>query len=301
MVDKNDLFLSSEVRFVEEDDKHQYFNLKDVEYTSVSKMLERIKQPFDRNKISSNMAVSISKESGLSVEKEKINLLNEWDVKKDNSIKKGNFVHHGLEDYCLTGKYDPILEKPILLLKDILKGYYRFFPEQLLHSHTFKCAGTADLLLMRQNSKVPIIDIVDYKTNAEKGIQFDSIKRDDNGIILKHYNRYFLPPFDYLESCNFVLYSLQLSIYAYMIIERLGYRIGKLNLFFVDNKFNAKIIPVPFMYQEAKMICEMNINLKKLPSLSKAINVMPEQKIQKQNIIDSSSDGFDINNIIEDW
>jgi hypothetical protein len=259
----NDLFLSSEI--VYQDKTHQYFNLEGVEYKSVSRALNGIKVPFDRMKMSGIMANKIAMEQGISVEKAQEGLLKQWDKKKDDSIDKGNYVHDSMERYSLSGKYDEEMKDAVMFLQDILKDYYRFYPEVIIHSHTYRMAGRTDMALQRQNSKVPVIDFLDYKSNSEKGIQFDSIGRKT--IPIRHYNKFFLPPFDYLEDCNYTLYALQLSIYAFMAIERLGIKVGKLAILFVDNDFQPSLIPIPFMYQEAKMICEMNIQTKQLPKV----------------------------------
>jgi hypothetical protein len=107
---------------------------------------------------------------------------------------------------------------------------------------------------------------MDYKTNESKGIQFDSISRKD---VVKHYNKYLLPPFDHLEACNYIIYSLQLSIYAFMAMETLGIRVGKLAIIFFDNNFTPTYIPVPFMYHEAELLCRLNMTRKELPKSTK--------------------------------
>ena len=264
MVTGNDFFLQSEINYI--DKTHQYFNLTGEEYKSVSRGLNSLKVPFDAKGMSAKMAIKIAADEGITVDQAKANLLAEWDSKRDNSIVKGNYVHDSFENYTLKGVYDDEMRESVMFLQHILNDYYRFFPEVIIHSHTYRMAGRTDLALQRQKSKVPVIDFIDYKSNIEKGIQFDSIGRKT--IPIRHYNRFFLPPFDYLEDCNYTLYSLQLSIYAFMAMERLNVKIGKLAILFVDNDFKPSLIPVPFMYQEAKMICEMNITQKQLPGVA---------------------------------
>ena len=260
----NDPFLQSDIIY--KDDTHQYFNQSDEEYKSVTRALDGIKVPFDSARMSSIMAGKYAAEHGITESQAQQAILASWAGKKDRSIDKGNYVHDSFERYTLNGTYDEDMADSVAFLKKILLEHYRFYPEVIIHSHKYKMAGRTDLALMRQKSKNPVFDFYDYKSNIEKGIQFDSISRKDNPV--KHYNRFLLPPFEYLEDCNYTIYSMQLSIYAFMAMDSdPNIRIGRLGIIFVDNDFKPSMIPVPFMYQEAKMICEMNITRKALPKV----------------------------------
>jgi hypothetical protein len=249
------------------------------------------------------MAPSLASEHGISVDQAKQDILDEWRENLKDSSDKGDYIHDGLENWMNTGKHEEDMKKPVDFLAPILKEYYHFYPEVLLHSHDYKLAGKTDLILQRQKSKDPVFDFLDYKTNMKKGICYDSIKRVPE---IKHYNRYLLPPFEYLEDCNYNIYCLQLSLYAFMAMNRLNLRIGKLQIIFFDNNFDGHIIPVPFMFHEAKVLCEMNITRKQLPC------VIEEQKLDGQKIksmIGTESvpfpetvvNGFDPKNVTEDW
>jgi hypothetical protein len=256
----SDMFLQDEIIY--QDKTHQYFNKQGIEYTGVTKLLKSIQVPFDRQGVSLMMAKSIAEESGISTEQAQRELLADWDKTSNSSLDKGNYVHDGLEKYALTGKYEEDLAESVHYMQNIFKQYYRFYPEVLLHSHKYKTAGRTDLVLQRQKNKSPVLDFMDYKTNESKGIQFDSISRKD---VVKHYNKYLLPPFDHLEACNYIIYSLQLSVYAFMAMDTLGIRVGKLAIIFFDNSFVPTYIPVPFMYHEAELLCQLNITRKELP------------------------------------
>lgn len=286
----NDPFFQDEIIF--KADTHQYFNKQNEEYKSVSRALKGIQVPFDREGMSSRMAKKLAEENGISESQAKKDLLEQWDNKKDNSIDKGNYVHDSLERYAIKGTYDDEMKEVTEFLLRILKEHYRYFPETIIYSHKYKMAGRTDLSLVRQKSKNPVLDFLDYKSNAEKGIQFDSIGRKE--IPIRHYNRFLLPPFDYLEDCNYTTYSLQLSIYAFMAMESLNVRIGRLGILFVDNDFKPSLIPVPFMYQEAKMICEMNISQKQLPEIQEKLLPSSTTPMPVFN-------SFSLTDIKEDW
>lgn len=273
-----DMFMQDEITFNEK--THQYFNKDGVEYASVSRCLKNLQVPFDREGMSRRIAQSISADTGVTVEQAQKELLAEWDDKKDSSINKGNYVHDGLEDYAKTGKVWELLEVPVAYMQAIFKQYYRFYPEVLLYSHKYKVAGRTDLILQRQKSRIPVYDITDYKSNESKGIVFDSIGRKE--AELKHYNRYLLPPLDYIEACNYVIYALQLSVYAFLLLDRGNCKIGKLAIIFFDNEFKPTYIPVPFMYHEAKIICEHNLILKPLPTVSGSVDLKSLDPIRQE-------------------
>jgi len=260
----NDLFLSDEIIYTDID--HVYKNLVGEQYTSVTRLIKSIKVPFDSRFISGQMAAKVAEDTGVTKAEAQKDILSSWDETRESSIVRGHYVHDSLERYLTDGSFDKEMEPAVKVLGNILKEYTRFYPEQLLYSHKYKVAGRCDLILQRQKSKSsPVFDIIDYKSNESKGIVFDSINRKN--VAIRHNNKYFLHPLEHLEECNYTEYALQLSIYAFLVMERLGFRIGKLNIMFIDNDFIPHIIPVPFMYHEAKLLCEVNLNRKELPEI----------------------------------
>ena len=245
------------VRFEEKD--HRYFNRVDKELKSVSRVIEGVKTPFDAQKMSSLMAPGDQKKQQ--------EILAEWERAKDSSIVRGNWIHDELEQYSLVGKYDPKLKDVVRQLQPIFKSGYKYYTEALTHSMEYMVAGQSDLVVQRQKNEHPVFDFYDYKTNESKGIEFDSIAWKKTPP--KHYNRYMLPPFDHLEDCNYIHYSLQLSIYAYMSAITWGCRIGKLAILYIDNDLKLNTYPVPYMKLEAETLLKYNLSLKPLPEMAK--------------------------------
>jgi len=245
------------VRF--ERKKHQYFNQANKELKSVSRVIGGVKTPFDAQKISSLMARGDQKKQQ--------QILAEWEQAKNSSIVRGNWIHDNLESYLLTGEYDQKLKDVVTQLQPIFKGGYKYYTEALIHSMKHMVAGQSDLVVQRQRNDQPVFDFYDYKTNEAKGIEFDSINRKK--VPVKHYNRYMLPPFDHLEDCNYIHYSLQLSIYAFMSQLTWGCRIGKLAILYIDNDLKLNIYPIPYMKLEAELLLEHSATLKQLPEMAK--------------------------------
>ena len=145
------------------------------------------------------------------------------------------------------------------------KRAYKFYPEALVYSTQYMIAGQSDLVIQRtMQKKRALFDFYDYKTNLEKGIQFTSMGRKDG--LIKHYNRFLLHPVDHLEDCNYNLYSLQLSIYAYLAQTSWNIRVGRLAIIYINRNMQARLYPVPYMRHEAKAICDNWLEKKPLPA-----------------------------------
>ena len=246
-------------------DTHQYFDRDSNEYQSVTRILKKIQIPFDKDKVSGFMAVSIAKEKGISVEQAKAELLSQWEAKRDSSTDRGLGIHKGIEYFLTTGNKIIELAGVINYLSEIIKPAYRYYSEIILYDKSTKIAGQTDLVVQRQKTPDSVYDFYDYKTNEAKGIQFDSIGRKTD--IDKHYNKYFLSPLDHLEDCNYNLYSLQLSLYAYLAQTTYGIRVGRFGIIFIDNDMKVQMFPVPYLKMEAASLVFHMSRLNDLPTM----------------------------------
>ena len=247
---------SSEVTF--EPKYHRYHNTSGQEYRSVSKLLNSIEVPFDRQGISMAMAKGSKAKQA--------EILAEWDRKRDSSIERGNWIHDNLEKFHKLGICDDALSPVVQQIKPLYKDYFRVYTEVLVSNSEYKVAGQTDLVVQRQRSKNSLYDFYDYKTNESKGIQFDSIGRKKHPW--SHYNKFFLHPLDHIENCNYNRYSLQLSLYACIAQRQYGIHIGRLALIFIDNELRVHIYPVPFLRFEAEVLLEHSTKaLKPLPQI----------------------------------
>ena len=244
---------------------HKYNLRKDgSEFRSVTRGLKSIKEPFDAKGISFAMAKrELGNMDFKLIQKRAEEIREEWRLKADNAASYGTDVHKVCEDYLKTGIYDPGYEKLIQGINSIIHGAYHVFSERIFYSEKHKMAGTGDLSIIRQKMKYPVMDFYDFKTNIEKGIVFDSAKRI-NGELVKHYNRFLLHPVDYLEDCNYNLYALQLSIYAYMAQITYNVRVGRTGILFINKEFSLEVIPVPYMRMEAEMVLDHVSGLKSI-------------------------------------
>jgi hypothetical protein len=238
-----------------------------VNFRRVSHVLNSLQEPFDSKGISRNMALSKIKSgegNGKTVDQVQAEILAQWDEARDESSIHGTAVHKVCEDFFNLGVVTPGFQRLCSSLKELMDSYMKIEMEVIVYLRRALLAGTIDKRCRRQKFGKSLVDYFDYKTNIRKGIQYDSIKRYDDGS-QKHYNRMMLHPVSHLEDCNFNRYALQLSLYAYMDQEECGTTPGKLGILFINKNQSMKYLPVPYMRLEAEAIINHYMTLKPLP------------------------------------
>lgn len=254
--------------------EHTYWNENDNgKYISVTTLIERFAQPFDKDFWSAYKALEklipkdnwkIEKSSLLNSHKfnkeildvynitenefNKVqqDILDEWDKTNRDSCERGTAIHARLENsmykmggnvtlnkFGIGGKFVCVKGKTNL---DLDNGVY---PEYLISrdspDNILKLAGQIDLLVKNGNE----ISIVDWKTNKEikQHSGFDTKTRQTAKM------KY---PLSNLEDCNFMHYTLQLSTYAWMV--------QKLN----PNFFIKDLILVHFDHEDNQTVYHIN-------------------------------------------
>lgn len=225
---------------------HQYFNLKNPQarYISVTTLLGKLEKPFDKDFWSAYKALEqlVEPDYWKLVKKELLNkkkfdkklleiynvpeadfnsvqqnVLDGWQKENLASTTRGTKIHAELEHSMYAQKTDISLQKYGIGGKftcdqgrtelDIVNGVY---PEYLIHYDSpdgkVHIAGQIDLLILQDNS----FSIGDYKSN--KKIQttsfFDSKTKTTEKLLY---------PLNHLDNCNYSIYNMQLSMYAWMI------------------------------------------------------------------------------------
>lgn len=253
---------------------HTYKDRGGLEYTSVSKIYSSIQPDVDWEKIKYNMAWGkLGKGATPEMIKRYVQTLEqEWKEKAKRSTDFGTACHKLIETWDMNFRIDmecleimksintSITKEKAETMLSVLDKFFRpygvHYNEELVYSKKYRAAGTIDKPALR-SKRGNIIDVFDFKTNIEKGIYFDSIKRDEEGKWSKHYNRYYNEPFSSIECCNYMDYSLQLSIYGAMI-EEFDYKIGRLGIISIDSELIPTIIPVSYMKLQAEVLLTKN-------------------------------------------
>jgi ATP-dependent exoDNAse (exonuclease V) beta subunit len=187
----------------------------EINWVSVTTLVSHFKKSFDAEKIAKKVSKNKrSKWHGF----EPKDIISIWNAESQRAITLGTYYHNQREaDLCSLASIEregitvPVF-KPndltygikIATLQKLEPGVY---PEHMVYLKSAGICGQSDLVEV-YNSKV---DIIDYKTNKE--IKTESFK-DWEGISKK-----MLFPVSHLDDCNFNHYSLQLSIYMYIILK----------------------------------------------------------------------------------
>lgn len=206
---------------------HTYVDQDNTEYLSVTKLLSKYKKPFDQEKTAVKSSKNRkSKWYGMDPQA----IVEVWNQESQRSIKLGNWYHDQREKdllQCATISYENT-ELPIYPCKYNEHGYKvatdqklsdGVYPEFFLYLPSVGIAGQSDRVTV-SNGKV---DILDYKTNKE--IKTQGFKNYE-GITQK-----LLYPLNHLDDCNLNHYTIQLSIYMYIILKHNpSLRAGELTL-----------------------------------------------------------------------
>lgn len=183
-------------------------------WLSVTSLVELFKKPFDQKGIA--LACSKSNKSkwgGMTPEK----IIEIWTNESNRAIGLGSWYHDQREQeliMCDTLQRDgidlqiirPLEQDGIKLSPDqsLMPGIY---PEHLVYLKSARLSGQADRVEVVGDR----IDIYDYKTNKE--IKTEGYTNWE-GVTKK-----MLGPLSHLDDCHLTHYSLQLSIYMYMMLK----------------------------------------------------------------------------------
>ncbi len=201
------------ITFKEEGHTYESNDQDQINWISVTSVISKFKEPFDQKAIAKKSSKNKrSKWYGMTESE----ILNAWEGESQRAIKLGNWYHNQREADILEldtiereGIEVPIIrplnEEDGIKLAPEQKLYDGLYPEHLVYLKSAKICGQADVVEIINNT----INITDYKTNKEikeKGFT------NWEGISKKLYN-----PVSHLDDCHLNHYSLQLSIYAYII------------------------------------------------------------------------------------
>ena len=193
------------------DEKRHIYTVNGKRLTSGTTFIKQFLPKFDAPAVAAKTAVK----RGTTAEA----LLKEWREKGERASREGSLVHsyaewiysddteesppYAIEDDNRVG----LLTSSLVLAYDKLqaKKYKPVEAEKIIFSPSLGIAGMVDLLLIDPDGKIVILD---WKTSEELKL--------DNPF------QTCLPPIDHLEDANLTHYSLQLSLYQYILMQE-GY------------------------------------------------------------------------------
>ena len=223
-------------------------------YKSVTTTLTSIEPHFDAEAVSAAIVQQQDKnkqERYIGMNQQQI--LDYWQMLNDEANVYGNMVHDIVERYLLSNKwyFSPDNEEGKFEQK-VIDGYeslkidegIAMWPERILFSEQYELAGMSDLIIDHENN---FFSVIDWKTNRDFG-----------------YWNYFgyqtlFKPFDHYQSCQHSIYTLQLSVYAYMYELETGKKCRDIMIGYWDKeKMTFSKIPITYVKHDAKKLIEMH-------------------------------------------
>ena len=163
---------------------------------------------------------------------------------------------HDLDDTNIIERFPAIYHR---LLGYINKGC-TIFAEKKIYTVQYGIAGMIDVLIVKGKQ----FAILDWKTNKDQMMfrsgYFKKVFQNNRWVKGDEYilrDKRLLAPLDNVEDCKGMVYSLQLSLYAY-IMELWGYKLveGGLEIFHLRPGLEPKLIPIKYMKQEVHLLLE---------------------------------------------
>jgi hypothetical protein len=236
--------------------EHKYIHrITGKKYKSVTTTLSSIEPHFDAEGVSAaivNQLDTIKQERYIGLTQQEI--LDYWQMLNDEANIYGTKVHDIVERYLLADKwyFPPESEEGAFELK-VIAGFdalkidegQAVWPERILFAEQYELAGMSDLII---DIDEVFFDVLDHKTNR----------------VFNFFNTYgyetLLKPFDHLQACQWSVYTLQLSVYAYMYeLEFPKRKCRQIVVLYWDKvKESFEKIHIMYLKKEAKQLIEMH-------------------------------------------
>lgn len=224
-------------------------------YKSVTTTLSSIEPHFDSEAVSlaiTRQPDNAKQERYIGLNQQQI--LDFWQQLNDEANVYGTKVHDIVERYLLANKwYFPDETEDGEFEQKVIEGYENLkidegiavWPERILFSEEYELAGMSDLIIDIDDV---FFDVWDWKTNRE----FNFFDQFGYKTLFK--------PFDHLQSCQWSVYSLQLSVYAYLYeMEFPGRKCRQICIGYWDKeKKSFEKIQIMYLKHEAKKLIEMH-------------------------------------------
>jgi len=189
---------------------HEYI-IQGKPYKSFSSIIKLVEPEKDWDDIAAKYAKKHStKKDPLSVEDVKA----KWAEEGRVSRERGTLFHSLKEEEDISCKDKPVYFsetkedlKPIMDLETLEDGIY---PELTLYNNEYQACGTADKVIIETIDGTRYASIVDYKTSKTIDLESYFDTRNQKFAMLSN-------PLQSVMDCNFMKYSLQLSMYAFFL------------------------------------------------------------------------------------
>jgi len=219
------------------ENNHKYLiDGKPTNTYSVTGLLEKYKQPFEREKWLEKKAVENNTTKDV--------IAKEWLDKKNYGLSFGTIIHNYIENFysnkVISFDHDHYInllgEKNYSVLREqiikVIPQFNNFYDQNNFYlpiktefvvgdMDETKICGMVDVLMY--NTKTNTYEIIDYKTNKE----FNLCSR---------FNKKLLSPLNHLDDCEFNTYSLQINLYKYIIEKYCNIKISSCKVLWLSSQ-----------------------------------------------------------------
>ncbi|MFC2082381.1 PD-(D/E)XK nuclease family protein [Bacteroidota bacterium] len=192
-------FIDNDIRLIEDIHKYELKDDPEFEFTSCTTFVKYFFEPFDKIGVANNLAGSHPKY----LDKTPRQLVEEW----DDIAEEGTLIHAEVERFIKenAAPNHPKSKSAVKWIKEYIYEIekYDIFSEVIVYSKELSLAGTIDLLIY--DKMTGTYKLLDWKTNRKI---FTSSYDNKTGMHRATAN---------LMDCNFLHYSIQLSLYRYIL------------------------------------------------------------------------------------
>ena len=188
---------NSNITLIEETHKYILASNPDMQFTSATTFIKYFFEPFDSIGIANSLTRSHIKYINMTPQE----LVKVWDKK----AAEGTIVHSEIEQF-IKEKATPTRAKSKLAIEWMeqnISDRYDVLSEVIVYSEELEIAGTIDILL--HDKEQDTYQILDWKTSERINTSSFKSKKGTHHTTSK------------LMDCNFIHYSLQLSLYQYIL------------------------------------------------------------------------------------
>ena len=217
--------LDDNVSLNKETHEYKLTGQPDLTFTSVTTFVDHFFEGFDAQKVATKLINNYPKYAGRTVQ----SLIADWDA----AANYGTMVHDELEKW-IKESIEPSDIKAIngknWMENYRLRSDIDVHSEVIVYSEELSIAGTVDILA--KDNATGTYDIIDWKTSKKINMTSYGQKMGTHQAT------------GHLMDCNFYHYSLQLSLYRYILEEHYGLDIhNQMIAQLQDDKVNALIAP----------------------------------------------------------
>ena len=243
---KMEKFLNKDIELLEPEHKYVLKSNPELNFTSVTSITSQYFAPFEKEAIAKRLVETNMKYIGMTPEE----LIATWDEAREF----GTLVHNNIESYINNENYENISEvKHAIKWMNKFKNLseFVFYPEVIIYSRELGIAGSIDVLAKDIKSDTYII--IDWKTSK-------SISKSSYGGKMGTH-----PITSHLMDCKYVHYSMQLSLYRYLIEEYYDIKISNLLIAHLNGN---ECKPIVADYYQKEVLSMINEHQKTLNSMN---------------------------------